>query len=87
MGMVEDVSGGYDQGSQWCWWLWLRVSVVGIIKGVSGRVCGLPNQSLRPTGDLSETRPLKENRTIQTNPTWSVLGAGILTKFTVCHFT
>ena len=37
MGMVEDVSGGYDQGS---WWLWLRVSVVGMIKGVSGSVCG-----------------------------------------------
>ena len=40
MGMVEDVSDGYDQGSQWCWWLWLRVSVVGMIKGFGGSVCG-----------------------------------------------
>ena len=38
--MVEDVSGGYDQGSQWRWWVLLRVPVVVMINGVSGSVCG-----------------------------------------------
>ena len=45
MGMVEDVSGGYSEGSHWHWWVLLRVSVVGMINGVSSRVCGYDRES------------------------------------------
>ena len=45
MGMVEYFSGGYDQGSHWRWWVCLRVSVVGMIEGVSGRICGYDKDS------------------------------------------
>ena len=45
VGMVEDVSGVYGRGIQWCWWVCLRVSVVVMIEGVSGSVGGYDQES------------------------------------------